>query len=162
MYLKDIFMVPYELLKIKGIKVIIFDLDNTLIDKNHDVFDAEVKKLLLNLQKSFQVYILSNSVRRKRIKKIVSDFPCRIVGFALKPTCFGFLRIKDLKNYESNQVCLIGDQLVTDIFGAKKRNYFSILVDYQVEDIEKLTSINRIIEKRLFKKYNIRRGNYYD
>ena len=41
MYKQDIFAIPYNLLKNLNIKLLIFDLDNTLIDKNHDTLNSQ-------------------------------------------------------------------------------------------------------------------------
>lgn len=66
MYSKDIYSVNYTKLKKQGVKCLLFDLDNTLVEPHtkrphqrlHDFFDT--------LKKDFQVIIFSNS-RGKRL-----------------------------------------------------------------------------------------------
>ena len=44
MYQKDIFSINYDKLKKIGIKVLVYDLDNTIIEKKKNVIDDKVKK----------------------------------------------------------------------------------------------------------------------
>lgn len=162
MYQKDVLSIPYNKLKSQGIKVLLFDLDNTLIDKNHDYFNDEIKELLNKLKKEFQIFIVSNTLRKKRVKRIAEDYNIRIITGSLKPIGLGIKRIKELKKYKKEEICMIGDQLMTDVFAARIKGFKSVLVDYQVKDIEKITAINRLIEKHYLKKYNIKRGAYYE
>ena len=106
--------------------------------------------------------ILSNTVRKNRITKIKNDYDIEIITKALKPTNAGLKKIKNIKNYSKNQIAIIGDQLLTDIALAKRNKFYSILVDYQIKDIEKITAINRQIEKLIFKKNKLKRGDYYE
>ena len=55
MYKKDIFEIDYQKLKDKGIKCLIFDLDNTLGLLEHERCPAKTKKLLKGLQKDFLI-----------------------------------------------------------------------------------------------------------
>ena len=61
---------------------------------------------------------------------------------------------------------MIGDQLITDIWGAKRMGFFSILVDPINLNEWFGTRINRFLEKiifkKLYKKYKIEKGSYYD
>ena len=59
MYQKDIFSINYKKLKEMGIKVLVFDLDNTIIEKKKNVVDDKVKKLFKRLKKDFKVIIIS-------------------------------------------------------------------------------------------------------
>lgn len=162
MYQKDVISIPYNKLKSLGIKVLLFDLDNTLIDKDHDYFNSKIKSLLDKLKQNFKVFIVSNTLRKKRVDKISNDYNIKIITGSLKPIGLGISKIKELKNYKKEEICMIGDQLMTDVLAAKIKGFYSVLVDYEVKDIEKITAINRAIEKHYLKKYNIKRGDYYE
>ena len=63
-------------------------------------------------------------------------------------------------------MCIIGDQLVTDILSGKKYNIMTILVDPLGKKDLKITILNRVIENIILKKYKknkiFERGNYYE
>ena len=166
MYQKDLFSINYKKLKEMGIKVLVFDLDNTIIEKKKNVVDDKVKELFKRLKKDFKVIIISNTWNRKKIEYVSKKLDIEYIMNARKPFKYGYNKAKGLSNTSVRNICMIGDQLLTDILGAKKMGYYCCLVDpiHQSELI--LTKFNRLIEyfifKRLNKKYNIRRGNYYD
>ena len=73
MYKKDIFSIDYSFLKDKGIKVLLFDFDNTLIEKGNYIINDKTIKLISKLKKDFIVYILSNSIHKNKIKKYLKN-----------------------------------------------------------------------------------------
>ena len=68
--------------------------------------------------------------------------------------------------YKHTEVAAVGDQLLTDIFGANKLDLTSILVNPLTDHDFTITFINRIIEKfiydRLDKKELFTKGQYYE
>ena len=67
---------------------------------------------------------------------------------------FGFKRAKKILEIEENsKIAVVGDQVLTDVLGANRCNMYSILVDpIKTKDIF-ITRINRLIEKRILKRY---------
>ena len=63
MYQKDIFSINYDKLKKIGIKVLVYDLDNTIIEKKKNVIDDKVKKLFNKLKNDFKIIIISNTIK---------------------------------------------------------------------------------------------------
>ena len=166
MYQKNIFNINYNKLKDIGIKVLIFDLDNTIIEKDNNIIDKDTKKLFNDLKKDFKLIIISNTWNKKKIESISKVLDIDYIMNARKPFKYGYNKAKILTNNKKREICMIGDQLLTDVWGAKKMGYYCCLVDPIKKNEIILTRFNRLIEgfifKRLDKKYNIRRGNYYD
>ena len=69
MYYKSIFDINYEVLKKKNIKVIIFDLDNTIMKVDEETPSNKVEELFNKLNKGFKVFIASNN-EEDRVKNI--------------------------------------------------------------------------------------------
>ena len=69
-------------------------------------------------------------------------------------------------NYKDTEIAAIGDQLVTDIFGANRNKITSILINPIGEAEPVTTKFNRMIErqiyKRLLKKGLLEKGKYYE
>ena len=65
--------IPYELISRDGIRLILMDMDNTLIDSKGK-FSKELKKWIKNVKsKGVQLYIVSNSFSEKTVKKISKE-----------------------------------------------------------------------------------------
>lgn len=82
----------------------------------------------------------------------------------MKPLSKGYKKLK-FKSIKNNQIAMIGDQLLTDVWGAKRMGYMAILTDPIKEEKDMiLTKINRFIEKLIFNNKNnsLERGHYYD
>ncbi len=164
MYKKDIFEIDYQKLKDKGIKCLIFDLDNTLGLLEHERCPVKTKKLLKGLQKDFLILISSNNTK-KRIKPYLKDLGIGGVAFSLKPLTRGLRKIKRDYGLKKKEMVMIGDQIVTDILSGNKFKIMTILVDPLGKKDLKITGLNRAIETRIIKYYNKRglfeRGKYY-
>lgn len=156
-YAKSIFDVDYENLRKQGVTTLFFDLDNTIISYDEHIIEGERLKLLEALSKTFKVLIISNS-KIKRVSNAVEHTGLPYVHFATKPLKRGFK--KGLKKVQSkrSEVAVIGDQLMTDCFGANRMKFKAILVYPVVKKSDhKYTRFNRKLErfviKKIMKKY---------
>lgn len=148
-HFKSIYDIDYNYFLNKGYKVVMLDLDNTLIPYHEKMPNKELilwKEKLLEL--GFILIIVSNS-RKERVEKFAESFGLLCVKFAKKPFKKGFkeaLKILEYK-YKPNEILFIGDQLLTDIYGSNRVSFTSILIDPINSKTEALiTKINRLIE----------------
>ncbi len=164
MYVKNIFDIDYDLLKKRKIRCLIFDLDNTIALIDQEKVDKRTKTLFRKLKKDFHLVIISNNYR-KRVEKYATFLECDFVSFAMKPLPFGYMKIKRKFHYQKEEMAMIGDQLVTDIFVGNKMTGYTILVDPLGKKDLKITSINRFLENKIFRYYEkkaiMKRGRYY-
>lgn len=163
-YKKNIFDINYKLLKEKGIKCLIFDLDNTLGLISHKRCPKETKELLKELQKDFIIVISSNNTKR-RIKPYLEELGIDGVAWSMKPSIKSLIYIKLKYKLYKKQMCIIGDQIVTDILAGNRFRIKTILVDPLGEKDLKITGLNRKLEEKIIKKYEakglFKRGKYY-
>jgi len=160
MYQKDIFSIDYKLLKKDGYKIIIFDLDNTIGNVKDKVCDKKTIDFINNLNENFIVLIASNS-GKKRVITFCEELECGKYYFCLKPLSFVLKKIKKKYNINYNEMVIIGDQLLTDIFLGNRFNLKTILVDRKDKFDIKCTRINRLFENIIKKKHNFKEGEYY-
>ena len=92
-YKKDIFNIDYNNLKEKGIKCLVFDLDNTLGLIDNKKCPRKTKKLLKELKKDFLILICSNNTK-KRLKPYLKDLGIGGVALSMKPSTRGLRKIK--------------------------------------------------------------------
>ena len=165
-YAQSIFTINYEKLIQRGIKCLLFDLDNTCIPylkkqptkKLKDEFDKLTEM-------GFHVIIFSNSPK-KRLEPFKKELNVDCCYKAGKPRKKKFLKILKMYNYSLSEAAIIGDQLVTDIYGGNRVGITTILVN-PISNIDMpFTKIHRFIEKIEIKKMNKRGifsiGEYYD
>nr|KAB8122292.1 YqeG family HAD IIIA-type phosphatase [Candidatus Phytoplasma sacchari] len=126
---KSFFDIPYDFFFNIGIKVLIFDLDNTLLSSGDNKLNFETINKLNEIKKKFKIFILSNTSKKKLIKILNPDFYfIHLKWYQKKPSIYGFKKVLDLFDINSYEALMIGDQLMTDIFGSNKMDILSILV----------------------------------
>jgi len=164
-YKPTIFDIDYNSLKEKGIKCLIFDLDNTLGLMEHKRCPRKTKQLIKQLKEDFLVLICSNNMRR-RIKPYLEDLGVGGICWSMKPSTYALHKIK--RNYllKKKEMCMIGDQIVTDILAGNRYHIMTILVDPMGNKELKITGINRKLEEKIINKYQrkglFERGKYYE
>lgn len=165
-YAQSIFTIDYDKLKDKNIKCILFDLDNTLAPVTCKEPDNKTKALIAKLEDmGFKVIILSNS-RKPRVTPFKEQLNVDAAHTATKPLKRKYKKIMRLYNFHDYEIAAIGDQLLTDIFGANRMGLTSILVNPISSSDFIFTKINRNIENKIIKKMHKRgiftKGEYYD
>ena len=158
-YYKDIYSVNYNRLKKLGIKLLIFDLDNTLGLVKDKVMPKKSKDLITKLKNDFKIVVASNNFK-KRVNLFV-DNVCDYVYLSLKPTKRLSRIINKRYNLDNNKICIIGDQLVTDIVLGNKVGYYTVLTDPLGED-GKVSFLNRKKEKKVKEKIQFKDGEYFE
>lgn len=166
MYKSNIFEVNYDKLKEENIKCLIFDLDNTLLLIEKDIPDKKVIYLIKKLKKDFDIYIISNNSSKKRLNKVSKALDIPYISFALKPFPFGFKKIMKKYGYKKEEMCIIGDQLMTDVLGGNRFSIYTVLVEPLSKKELKVTSFNRFLEKRKITKLEklgkFKKGEFYE
>ena len=164
-YKKNIFEIDYKKLKKEGIRCLVFDLDNTLGLISHKECPRETIKLLRKLKKDFIMVICSNN-SRKRLKPYLDELNIEGVSRSMKPTTLGLFIIKRKYRLRKEEMCIIGDQMLTDVLAGNRFHIKTILVDPLGEKDLKITGLNRKIEKVIMSQYKKRglfeRGKYYE
>jgi uncharacterized protein len=151
-YVRNIRDIDYKNLKKQGINALFFDLDNTIISYKDEMLDDDAIQFLNNLKVDFKIVIISNS-GKTRVDGATKNSGFDTVSSGMKPTKSGFKRALLLADANVDETCVIGDQLMTDIFGAKRMGFHAILVKAVSRKTDRwMTKINRMIEKKMLKK----------
>ena len=166
MYKPNIQEVNYDKLKKNKIKCLIFDLDNTLMEVNSVTPAKDTCKLIDRLKKDFNIYIISNNSHKERLTTVADALKIHYVGSAMKPFSKGFRKVLKENNYKKEDMCIIGDQIMTDILGGNRFGIYTVLVEPLSNEELRCTGINRFFEKkhlkRLAKQKKFNKGEYYD
>lgn len=126
-YMESTYVIPFGKLYKEGYRGVIFDIDNTLVPHGAPA-DARAKKLFEELKRiGFQSCLLSNN-QEPRVKMFNEEIHTNYIFKACKPSVKNYNRAMELMGTEKNNTLFVGDQLFTDIWGAKKAGIHSILV----------------------------------
>ena len=164
-YQKSIYTINYKKLKKNGIKCLLFDLDNTIAPYKVTEPDVKVKELFARLEEDFKVIIISNSPKN-RIRPFKEKLNVDCAYSSKKPFKTKYKKILELYNFKIDEVACIGDQILTDILGANRMGFTSILVNRVAKYETIFTRFNRFFEKFIIKKLDKKNllvmGEYYD
>ncbi|MCD8823569.1 YqeG family HAD IIIA-type phosphatase [Mammaliicoccus sciuri] len=156
-YVQSVFNIEPEHLKSKNIKAIITDLDNTLV--GWDVKDPtdEVRNWFENMKDNgITVTIVSNN-NQERVASFSSTLNIDYIFKARKPRGKAFRQAAKLMNVNKSEVVVIGDQMLTDVFGGNRNGLYTIMVLPVKKTDGFVTKFNRLIERR-FLNYFKRKG----
>ncbi len=118
-----------EALSAKGIRGLILDLDDTLVDQFAKAPTEAVCGWIARAKSLGQVFILSNNRSRKRVAPVADFLGVPFIHLALKPLLFGFRKSLKLMDLPAHQVAVVGDQLFTDVLGGRRLGAYTILVE---------------------------------
>lgn len=134
-------------LKQLGVKVVLTDLDNTLIAWNNPYGTEELREWMTALEReNIQLVVVSNNSHR-RVKKAVAALKLPFISRALKPLSGGIRRAMRQYHVTKDEVVMVGDQLLTDVAAANFSGIRSILVKPIIESDAWNTKINRFFER---------------
>lgn len=161
---KSIYDIDFNKLYELGKRIILTDLDNTLISYRINTANEELIKINKYIRKlGFKICIISNN-NDKRIVEFSKSFI--LDGYlhnAKKPKNDKINHFISERNFKKEEIIFIGDQLVTDILGANNVGVDSILVKTIDSKSQKwYTKINRLRERKIvkkIKKYDYLTGN---
>ena len=137
---------PFERLTARGIRGIIFDIDNTLVPPDAAV-DARCRELIRSLKTAgFRICLVSNN-KAARIAPFATALNLPFVERALKPRRYGYRRAMARMGTTPAETIAIGDQLFTDIWGANRAGMHSLLVKPMEPKEEIQILLKRFLER---------------
>ena len=145
-YVASTYVIPFEKLYEEGYRGIIFDIDNTLVMHGAPA-DDRAKKLFARLKElGFACCLLSNN-QEPRVKMFNEDVKVNYIFNAHKPSTVNYEKAMELMGTDKSNTIFIGDQLFTDVWGAKRTGIRNILV----KPIHPKEEIQIVLKRRLEK-----------
>lgn len=126
-YLASTYVIPFEKLYQKGYRGVIFDIDNTLVSHGEPA-DNRAKELFSHLKEiGFATCLISNN-QEPRVKMFNEEIQTSYIFDAHKPMTKNYIRAMEIMGTDKNSTLFVGDQLFTDVWGAKRAGIYNILV----------------------------------
>lgn len=165
LYQKNIYEINYKNLTSRGIKLLIFDLDNTiaLLLERHANEDA--KKLFDKLKKKFKILIASNSIKA-RVKVFANDLGVDYISNCRKPKARELEQYILNSGYKLSEIAIIGDSMMDDVVCGNRIGITTILTD-QLGRKEFITAYfkrykEKKVQKKLRDKNLFTKGRHYE
>ncbi|WP_246027550.1 MULTISPECIES: YqeG family HAD IIIA-type phosphatase [Lysinibacillus] len=149
-YVNTIFEITPEKLQKLGIRGIITDLDNTLIEWDRPDATEEIAQWLKMLQASGIKIIIASNNNEVRVNRFAEPLGIPFIYRARKPLGRAYYAAMKEIRLKSNEVAMVGDQLLTDIMGANRLQLYTFLVRPVAESDGFVTRFNRFVERRVF------------
>lgn len=148
-HVKSIFDITPESLKEKGVKGIITDLDNTLVEWDRPNATPKLIEWFDNMRKNeILVTIVSNN-NENRVKSFSDPLQIPFIFQARKPMSRAFNKALKQMGLRKEEAVVIGDQLLTDVLGGNRGGYHTILVVPVAKTDGFITKFNRKVERRI-------------
>ncbi len=148
-HVKSILDIKPEDLKKRGIKGIITDLDNTLVEWDRPSATPELIKWFEQIKKhNILVTIVSNN-NESRVKEFSVPLRIPFIFQARKPLVRAFNKALSQMGIKKEEAVVIGDQLLTDVLGGNRSGFHTILVVPVAQTDGFITKFNRFAERRI-------------
>lgn len=148
-HVKSIFDIKPEELKKRGVKGIITDLDNTLVEWDRPMPTPELITWFENMSAhGILVTVVSNN-NEDRVGAFCEPLHVPFIHRAKKPLRTAFKKAAEQMGIRLEEAVVIGDQLLTDVFGGNRGGFHTILVTPVSQSDGINTKINRFIERRI-------------
>lgn len=129
-YVDSAYDIPYEEFYGRGIRGVIFDIDNTLFERLRGM--------------GMETCLMSNN-KEPRVTSFAAQVASRYLFKAGKPRIKGYKRAMELMKTDEATTLFVGDQLFTDVYGANRAGIYGILV----KPIHPKEEIQIVIKRRL-------------
>lgn len=151
LHVNSIYDIDLWELKRKGIKGIITDLDNTLVEWDRSDPTPELIEWFKSLEEhGFRCIVVSNN-NTERVRRFVQPLGIPFISMARKPSLRAFRESLNRLGCSEHEAVVIGDQLFTDILGGNRLGLYTILVVPVTNTDGFLTRFNRMMERKALK-----------
>lgn len=140
------YLINFQKLYKEGYRGVIFDIDNTLVEHGKDA-DERARELFQRLKKiGLESCLLSNN-KEERVARFNKDIHTNYIFNGQKPAKKNYIKAMELMNTKLETTIFVGDQLFTDVWGAKRIGMRNILV----QPIDKKEEIQIVLKRYLEK-----------
>ncbi len=125
----DIYQLKGQALVQRGIKLLLADLDNTLVPYGVPLPTEEVRAWNEELNAAgVTLFVLSNNRHANRPRIFSEGLGIPFIGHAGKPKTPSFYKAMEQMGVTKEQTAIVGDQIFTDILGGSRAGVTTILV----------------------------------
>lgn len=126
-YYDSTYSIDFEMLYKEGYRGVIFDIDNTLVFHGAPADERSIALFERLKAIGFDAVLLSNN-KEARVAMFNEPIGVHMIWKANKPSPVKYREAMTLMGTDENSTIFVGDQLFTDVWGAKNAKIRSFLV----------------------------------
>ena len=126
-YVDSAYSIDYQKLYDRGYRGLLFDIDNTLVPHGAPADERAIAFFRHLREIGFSSCFLSNN-QKERVEPFARQVKERFLENAHKPSVKGYQKAMQLLGTDRTNTVFIGDQIFTDVYGAKRAGLYSFLV----------------------------------
>lgn len=126
-YVESTYSIDFQSLYEQGIRGVLFDIDNTLVEHGADASDR-AKELFHRLKEMGLNSCLISNNQIERVERFNRDIHTNYIYNAHKPAKKNYWKAMKIMKTNLDSTIFVGDQLFTDVYGAKRIGMKNILV----------------------------------
>lgn len=149
-FVNSVFDITPEKLHARGIKGIITDLDNTLVEWDRPDATEEIAAWMEELAAAGIRVIIASNNNEERVKRFAQPLNIPYIHRAKKPLGNAYYAALVSLKLQRHEVAMVGDQLLTDVMGAKRQKLYTFLVRPVAQSDGFVTLFNRFVERCVF------------
>ncbi len=149
LYHTDVLAIDLESLRASGIRVLLMDLDNTLLPRDGSGITPEVRAWIEALPAAGFTGCLVSNNWHAHVEDVAADLGLPIVAKSLKPLPQAFRRGLAVAGATAEESAVVGDQIFTDVLGGNLLGMKTILVTPLSSSDLPHTLVLRRVERRL-------------
>ena len=135
-----------------GYRAVVFDIDNTLVPHDADADDRAIALFKKLREIGYKTCLLSNN-KEPRVKRFNEHIGSEYIYKGGKPLSKGYLAAMEKMGTNQETTLFVGDQLFTDVWGAKLVGMHCILVKPMNPKEEIQIVLKRYLEKIVLSSY---------
>ena len=121
------YQIDYEKIYDRGYRGLIFDIDNTLVPHGAPADERAIALFARLKNLGFSCCLLSNN-QMERVSSFNEPIQVFFIENAHKPSAKNYRRAMEMMGTDEKNTLFIGDQLFTDVYGAKRAGIRTVLV----------------------------------
>ncbi len=126
-YVDSTYTIDFAMWYERGYRGVLFDIDNTLVPHGAPA-DARAVAFFERLREIGLKYCLISNNQLPRVQPFAQAVQAYYIENAHKPSVKGYQRAMERMGTDVHNTLFVGDQLFTDVYGARRAGMKSILV----------------------------------
>lgn len=143
-WLDSTYDIPWDDWYEKGIRGVIFDIDNTLVPHGAPADERALQLFQQFHDMGMKTCLMSNN-KEPRVASFAAQVDSPYIYKAGKPGVKNYYRAMKIMGTKKKQTLFVGDQLFTDVYGANRAGIYGILV----KPIHPKEEIQIVLKRRL-------------
>ena len=119
---------PLEPLIVRGIKVLLLDVDRTLLPGRGVELPAPMRRWAKDASRLLHIHLISNNPSRQRIQAVADQMNVTYTCSASKPRRGAIRRVISTLPNATTEIAMVGDRVFTDVLAGNRLGLYTVLV----------------------------------